>query len=169
MTVAKRQAVQKKSVAPLGEPSGRLLELFAKTVVPQPYQVSDQIVVQPLTKTLRSRLGELRNQRMVGNFFLAEALKHQGEQAPTDADLAQLTKIIEDADDTYNRLFFGAAHDDVMAFFADRAPEHWDAFCKDINEQFMPSGATGPATGACEHCGHVLDEEQAGKGSASST
>lgn len=167
--MATKRTAPKASAAPTDELSKRLHDLFSKTVVPQPYQVTDKIVVQPLTKTTREQLSELRNQRMVGNFFLAEALKRQGEQAPTDADLAELTKIVQDTDDTYNRLFFGPAHDAVMAFFADRPPEHWDAFCKDINEQFMPSGATGPAEGKCPHCGTVVDEEQAGKGSASST
>lgn len=154
------------SSGPFGEPSGRLLELFAKTVIPQPYQVTSTIVIQPPSKKGWERLGELQNQRMVGNFFLAEALNRTGENAPSDSDLAQLTQVINDADDAYNRLFFGDQYDNVMAFFADEPPQRWQAFCEDIKASFMPSA---PSAGNCPHCGLILDEEQAGKDSAPST
>lgn len=151
------------STAPFGEPSGRLAELFAKTVVPEPYAVTDKIVIQPPTKTEWEQLDQLQTQRMAGNFFLAQALQH-GDA--TDADLAELTKIVNDADEAYNRLFFGGQHDDVMKFFADRQPAHWQAFCADIKAHFLPST---PATGACPHCGHVVDADLAGKDSEPST
>lgn len=157
----------KASVAPLGEPSSKLQDLFAKTVVPEPYPVTDTIIVAPLTKKTRQRLDELQNQRVVANFFLAEALRRTGEHAPSDVDIAELTKIVEDAEHEYNQLFFGDQLDAVLRFFADRPPAQWEAFTKDIRRQFYAE--PGPDAGKCPHCGTVVDEEQAGKDGEPST
>jgi hypothetical protein len=160
---ARNNGTKTASGTPYGEPSSRLLDLFSKTVVPEPYPVTNKIIIAPLTKTTIERLNELQMQRMVGNFFLAAALKRQGEQAPTDEDLAELTKIVNDAEAEYNRLFFGDQHDAVMAFFADKPQQHWDAFCVDIKAALMPAL---PADGKCQHCGNIVDSEQALKDTA---
>ncbi len=151
-------------VAAGGEPAGRLLQLICETNLPQPYVISENLAVRPLTKAIREKLNAARNKRMVGNFMLAAAMQHPGT---TDNDLTQLNKVVDDAEDEYNRLFFGDQHDAVMAFFADRDPALWDAFCTDIQRQLLPGPA--PATGQCPHCGNVLDAETAGKGPESST
>jgi hypothetical protein len=150
----------------IGEPSSKLLELFAKTVVPEPYPVTDKIVISPPTQAGREQLNKLHNEKIVGQFYLTEAFKHPEVSAK---QIQELTKIVEDADKAYNELFFGPHYDDIRAFFAGRPPAQWDAFCADVRAQFNPPGVTGPATGACPHCGTVVDEEQAGKGSALST
>jgi hypothetical protein len=158
---AKRPAPVLQTAA--GEPAGRLLQLIAETNLPKPYVVTDSIVIAPLTKTVREKLNALRSKRMVGNFMLAEALRRDDAK---QSDIEDLTKIVADSDDEYNRLFFGDQHDAVMAFFGDRDPALWDAFCADINRQFQP---TPPASGKCPHCDNVIDLEAAGKALASST
>lgn len=160
-------AARKAQVAPPSEPSSRLQALFAKTVVPEPYAVTDNVVVQPLTKTVREKLEEVNNRRMIGNFFLAESLKRSGEQAPTDADLNELTKIVKEATEEYDQLFFGDQLDKVREFFADRPLAHWEAFCTDIRTQFFTH--PGPPKGECPHCGKEIDAELAGKEQQPST
>lgn len=80
---------------------------------------------------------------------------------------AQMTKHGDD----YSRALFGAAHDDVMAYFADQPVELWNAFVEDIKDQFglSPKPSQVPDDGKCASCGHVVDEEQAGKAPESST
>lgn len=160
---AKRPAPQLQ-VAARGEPAGRLLQLISETNLPQPYVISDDIAIRPLTKSIREKLNEVRNKRMVANFMLSAAM---GQEGTTDNDITQLTTIANDCDDEYHRLFFGDQHDAVMEFFADRDPALWDAFCNDIQRQFLPGPA--PATGQCPHCGNIIDAETAGKGPESST
>lgn len=124
-------------------------------------------MISPLTKAIREKLDEVNNRRMVGNFFLAEALKRTGEQAPSDTDLNQLAEIVKEAAEEYDRLFFGDQLDKVREFFADRPLAHWEAFCKDIRAQFFAT--PGPPTGECPHCGKEIDADLAGKGPQPST
>lgn len=152
--------------APFGELSGRIRELFTKTVVPGPYPVTEKIVIAPPTKGDWAKLDELQNQRMVGSYFLAAALQRSGDQAPTDTDLAELTKIVADADKAYNRLFFGEHLDELMALAEGWQPAEWQAFCDDIKSHFL---GRGPKSGVCPHCGHTVDADLAGKDSKPST
>lgn len=160
---AKRQA----SGAPLGELSNRLRDLFSKTVVPQPYPVTDTIIIAPPTKAAWAQLDELENRRMAAQFLLADAWKRLGaEGGPTRADIDELTTTANDAQSAYDDLFFGEHYEALKAVSASWEREHWNAFCRDIKNHFL---GVGPATGACPHCGTVVDAEAAGKDSESST
>lgn len=99
-------------------------------------------------------------------------------QAKWEADVERLESAmndlatqIKDRGDDYTRALFGDAHDDVMAFFADQPVDLWNAFVEDIKSEFglSPKPSQVPDDGKCASCGHVEDEEQAGKAPESST
>lgn len=146
------------------EPTGRLAQLIAETNLPEPYVISDKIAIQPLSKKGREKLRETETRAQMARLTLALVMQMQGP-APSDDELNALNKVITDAEGEYDRIFFGDQYDSVMEFFADRPPHLWDAFCRDIKKQFLPSL---PATGRCQHCGNPVDMEQVGKDTASS-
>lgn len=88
-----------------------------------------------------------------------------------EAATKDIAAEIEARSDDYSRALFGDAYDDVMAFFADQPVELWNAFVTDIKEEFglAPKPSQVPEDGKCTSCGHVIDEEQAGKAPESST
>ncbi|MCT7369463.1 hypothetical protein [Mycolicibacterium llatzerense] len=77
----------------------------------------------------------------------------------------ELAKQISQHGDDYSRALFGPAHDDVMAYFGDEDVEVWNLFIVDIKEQFgvIPKASQVPDDGRCATCGHIEDEESAGK------
>lgn len=152
--------------APQDDLSGRLRDLFARTVVPTPYPVSDKILVTPPTKAAWLELDRLRHEKMAGQLYLASAMQQTGPDAPSMEDLGELSKVINDADTAYDKLFFGDHHDAVKELSGGWQPAHWQAFCDDIKNHFL---GRGPATGECPHCGQVIDADLAGKDSAPST
>lgn len=170
--------------------SERLMKLAANTTLPQPYEVTGSITVQPLTMKRSTELREAHMSMLVAQTLLAEAMRRSGDTRPAPDDFADtdayeaavaeweadadanekamqdLAQQVRDAEDAYNRAFFGDAFDDVIAFFESQPQALWDAFVNDIKEEFLP---THPRDGVCKTCGHVVDEEEAGKGRKSST
>jgi hypothetical protein len=59
-----------------------------------------------------------------------------------NTEMAALASKVREATEEYNRAFFGAAHDDVMAFFADQPQTLWDMFIEDIGTYFLPHPPT---------------------------
>lgn len=153
--------------ASLGELSNRLTELFAKTVVPEPYPVTDRIIIPPPTKQAWKLLDDLENRRMAAQFLLSDAWQRLGaDGGPTRADIDELTKTANDAQAEYDHLFFGGQYANLMKLSEGWEREHWNVFCGDIKRHFL---GIGPATGTCPHCGNVVDAEEAGKDGESST
>ena len=167
--------------------SERLLEMHDETNKPEPYPVTDDIIVMPLTRTRGAALkaAELKK------FFAQQVLSRraavtvisQPPQLPDDAtaeqtaeyeealkdwtaafDIEAIQRQIDAADREYDQAFFGDAHDAVMEFFEDK-PALWDKFIVDIKAALLPPG---PDSGTCPTCGHT-DDEQAGKARTSST
>lgn len=95
----------------------------------------------------------------------------EGQVEKLDSAMNDLSAQMAKHSDDYTRALFGAAHDDVMAYFADQPVELWNAFVEDIKDQFglSPKPSQVPDDGKCASCGHVADEEQAGKAPESST
>lgn len=152
----------------LGEPVGRLAQLFAETVVPQPYAVTDKIVIRPPTKASREAMANAQAALLLYQALFNQAVIRKPDDdgpAPTNDELNALSQLITDSQRDWNVAFFGDQYDNVEAFFGDKSPELWEAFVADIRQQFLP---TSPSDGRCRTCGHV-DEEQAGKGETSST
>lgn len=149
-----------------GELSGRLRELFAKTVVPEPYAVTDKISVAPPTKGGWAELDALQAHRSSVQLLIAEAWNRLGtENGPTKEDFDELNKQATDAETRYNELFFGPNWPKIQELSKSWQREQWNDFVQDIRAHFL---GQGPDDGKCPRCGHV-DEEQAGKGSKPST
>lgn len=186
-------AAKSKTPGAFGEPAGRLAELMAETVTPEPYRVTTKIVIDPPTKRAARKMNEAHMQVFVCQTLLAAALNQV--QAPKPArpetdDPQQLaewenavaewekgTKLAQEqlnslrdeiakAQDDWNRAFFGDQYDNVVEYFEDRPQKLWEAFEKDIKARFLPPE---PEDGKCPSCGRVIDEEAAGKEPSSST
>ena len=145
----------------LGVPAGRLLELQLETNLPERYVVTDTIVITPPTKARADKIRESQMVVMIYTQLLNEALS----RSVTEEELNGLTKYIKEAETTYNEAFFGDQYDNVVKFFATQDDRLWHACETDINKRFFPNQ---PVDGKCGTCGHVLDEDAAGKAPASS-
>ncbi|MBY0440987.1 MAG: hypothetical protein K2Q25_02430 [Mycobacteriaceae bacterium] len=151
----------RKASMDLGEPTGRLAQLFAETVVPQPYHVTNKVVIQPPTKASMEAMTNAQTALLLYQALFNEAINRQPGDAsmPTDEQLNELSKLINDSQRAWNEAFFADQYDNVLAIFADKPPALWEAFIADIRAQFL---GPAPADGKCRTCGHV-DEELAGK------
>lgn len=202
-----------------GQPTGRLAQLIVETAIPEPYEVTDKITVDPPTKARSQALTDALTAMGITNSLMQQALRiggparpdypampqpPQGETTPEtleayqsaisaheglmvewetlhskwEADVEKLESTMSELaeqmtkhGDDYSKALFGPAHDDVMAYFADQPVELWNAFVEDIKDQFglSPKPSQVPDDGKCASCGHVTDEEQAGKAPESST
>lgn len=175
--------------------SARLLELSAETNLPDPYPVTDTIVIQPPTRTRRKAMYEAEMTMYMTRRMLAQALRDAAEPAPTPpaeqdvteeqraefdvlhADWAarmathqgridSINSQVQAASDDYDRAFFGEdMYQAVIDYFEDK-PTLWDLFMPDIKSEFLPKA---PSDGTCRECGQIVDEDAAGKALASST
>jgi hypothetical protein len=169
--------------------SARLLELNGESVDPEPYEVTDTITVQPLTRTREKALHSAELKKFFASALLSRRaalasleVPPAARELPEDATdeeraqaLAEHESIVEEwknafdiegaqrqvqaADEEYERAFFGDAYDAVIEFFEDR-PRLWNKFLPDIQAQFLPK-EPDPAGDS--------EEERAGKGPESST
>lgn len=157
MATAKRPAKRVLPGIPTrGLPAGRLLELQRETNLPQPYVVTDDIVITPPTKERSDKINESQMVVMIYNQLLNEALRRN----VSEDELNGLTKQIKDAELTYNEAFFGDQYSAVVDFFKTQPVALWNAFQTDIQKQFYPNQ---PVDGKCPACGHVTDEDAEGK------
>lgn len=183
-TAARRQSPRAKRPAPVvahpAAPSGRFAALLAEVHTPEPYEITDRLVIPPPTRKqmrdiaacqaafaiAQGQLNELMTPRMVDQLddegkpvLDAEGKKVQFSQLPlVDPDhIRRINEVVESAAERYNRALFGEAYGAVMEFFEDRPAPEWNAFYQDIQNEFMPL----PEGGQCPTCGHIADQEQA--------
>lgn len=81
--------------------------------------------------------------------------------------IKELQAKVEEDTIEWNRVFFGNRYDELQEFFDDRPKQLWERFVDDIRSDFLSTNS--PDDGVCSKCGHVTDEDAAGKGSESST
>lgn len=164
--------------------SARLLELAAQTNDPQPYPVTETIVVQPPTRTRRTAMHNAEQKIYVFRALLASAIDRATLGSPTlpkdptdeqrtaheaayaewksmteaaQEQVSNLNDEISSATADYERAFFGDAYKAVIDYFEDK-PSLWDVFIPDIKSEFLPPA---PDNGVCPSCGRVDDEEAA--------
>lgn len=181
-----------KGKQPRSAMSARLLELSAEFSTPEPYPVTDTIVVQPPTRTRRKAMNAAEMKMYLCSQLLAQALNAASAPEPEVADeptdpkqfdkvtahaewsvareaaQEKVTGINEQhaaAEADFEKAFFGDAYDAVIEYFEDK-PLVWDKFVPDIRSEFLPAV---PDDGKCPTCGRVNDEEAAGKAPESST
>ncbi|TQK29377.1 hypothetical protein [Arthrobacter sp. SLBN-53] len=173
--------------------SERLMALHAETNDPQPYEVTNTIVVYPPNRTRRKQMYNAELKLSLCNGLLAQAMSRVSTPAPekpaddapaetvlayakargewevlvagADEAVESINAQIAEATVDYERGFFGEAHDAIMEFFEDK-PLLWDKFVEDIKSEFLPAA---PSDGKCRTCGQIVDEDAAGKVPTSST
>lgn len=167
--------------------SARLLTLHSETNQPEPCELPNGVVIQPLTRTRMQGLheAELKKYFLQQSLAYRIALVQNPPTLPEDASdeqkaahdreleeldkspavLDELTKQISSADDDWHKAFFGDSCTAVLDFFEDK-PGLWNEFMPDLKAEFLPAV---PDNGVCATCGHVKDEEAAGKAPESST
>lgn len=168
-------------------PSGRFAQLLAEVHTPDPYEITERLVVQPPSFRQQQEITACQGAFAVANNQLQELLtarpvkvidpetgqprldaegKEVTEMQIPEVDpqiLQRINQVVEQSADRYNRALFGESYGAVMEFFEDRPAAEWNAFYKDIQNEFLPL----PEDGKCPTCGHLHDEEQAGKPTAS--
>lgn len=161
--------------------SGRLLELAAEVGTPEPYPVTETVVVQPPTRTRRKAMTAAELQMYLCSQLMSQAIGAASSPEPDRDDevahaywasereaaqekVANIKKQHAAAEQDYEKAFFGDAYDAVLEYFEDK-PVLWEKFVPDIRSEFLPAA---PDDGKCPTCGHV-DDEQAGKAPEPST
>jgi hypothetical protein len=179
---------QKGKQQPRSALSARLLELSAETNNPEPYPVTETLIVYPPTRTRRKAMNAAEMKMYLCSQLLSQAINTSSSpepelpEDPTDeqqvehaqwlvdraeaqAKLAGINEQHDSAEIDYEKAFFGDSYKAVMEFFEDK-PLLWDKFVPDIRAEFLP---VVPDNGQCPTCGHVGDEEAAGKAPESLT
>jgi hypothetical protein len=161
--------------------SARLLELSAETSTPEPYPVTETIVVQPPTRTRRKDMNAAEMKMYLCTQLLSQAINAASAPEPDGEDLVAHAEWVAEreaaqekvdsinkqhaaAETDFEKAFFGDAHEAVIEYFEDK-PVLWDKFVPDIRSEFLPAV---PDDGKCPTCGHVNDEEAEGKAPESS-
>lgn len=164
-------------------PSGRFAELLATLHVPEPYEITPNLIIQPPSKRQMKQIAESQAAFAIASGQLRELLTPtlvtklddegkpvlNGEGKPIliegplpqvdSAYLDQINEVVSSSNESYNRALFGDAYTGVNEFFEDRPKEEWNAFYADVQDRFMPV----PDDGKCPTCGHVEEPEQEGK------
>lgn len=145
--------------------SARLLALHAETNLPQPYEVTEGLVVSPPGRKRSQAMSDAETRLYLYSALLQQAVTR--EEAAGEDVLNGLSAEITKAREDYERAFFGDAYDAVTAYFDDDSlpTQFYGAFVEDIKAEFLPAA---PDDGKCATCGRV-DEETAGKEPAPST
>ena len=73
MATPRKTAASQQLKQHLGIPAGRLLELQQETLLPQPYTITDPLVVTPPTKARVDKMAEAQMSLMIYNSMLKEA------------------------------------------------------------------------------------------------
>lgn len=177
--VSAQNAAAKRAV-PRDEPIGRFAALRAE-VIQAPYVITASLSVEPPNKARGQMIAAAQTAYSIARGQLEamveplpdpqakDGILRDDQGAPVlpdiDADqLRALQELVTTAADEYDRALFGEAYEDVLAYFESEQGAVWNAFYADIQDEFLPS----PATGKCPTCGRE-SEEQAGNAPGSTT
>jgi hypothetical protein len=182
----------KKRLAPVhahpAAPAGRFAELMADVHVPEPYVITEQLKVMPPTRQQMAEIQASQAAFAIANTQLQEMLTPVSKEKLGDdgkpeldaegkpvlieelpavdpAHLERIQQVTFGATERYNRALLGDAYAAVMEYFDDKPVQVWNAFYADIQNEFMPV----PEDGRCPTCGHIDDQDQAGKPLASTS
>lgn len=187
---AARKSARTRRPAPVvahpAAPSGRFAALLADVHIPDPYEITQNLVVDPPSRKqmrdimacqaafaiAQGQLSQLLAPELVPKLNAEGLPVLDDEEKPVMVEqlpivdpshIARINEVVEQSAERYNRALFGRVHEQVMDYFEDRPAPEWNAFYQDIQNEFMPL----PESGQCPTCGHTTDEEQAGKPLAS--
>lgn len=150
-----------------GEPTGKWAEVLAKTRAEgkaiEPFEVTADLVLYPPTP---ARSKAMSAATLAAQAAIAASVNAVQYGATAD-EVTAIRQRMEAADLAYTEALFGADKlPAVEAFFADKGEWERQAFIDAVKKQFL---RLPEQDGVCETCGHVFDEDAAGKGDGSST
>ena len=159
---------------PREEPIGRFAQLKAETKLLEPYEITASLKIQPPDKARLASIIATQTTYSIARgqmeAMISPLTDENGEIIKDEAGqpilpqlnvkhLEQLQELVAKSAEEYDRALFGDAYESVMAYFQDEQGVMWSAFYKDVQDEFLPI----PDSGKCPTCGHVVDQEQAGK------
>lgn len=95
----------------------------------------------------------------------AEVAQWRDNLFAAQQQIAEYTAQIKQADADYDRAFLGDDYEKIVEFFDEQGESLWDEFRVDLSKHWLPSR---PDDGTCPTCGHIDDEDTAGKAIKSS-
>lgn len=143
--------------------SGRYLELIQEVDAPKPYQIADELVIDPPSKPMADKLNDAHYRMAVAN-AMTQAMLAQPDQFTMD-NFTSVREMSEKAVEDYNDAFFNGKYHEVQEFFTGQSNEYWNAFVTDYKAHMWPKEPD--AEGVCPTCGHDPRTEAAPLGPAS--
>lgn len=139
-----------------------LAESRAAGKIIEPFEVTADLVLLPPTPARAKAMSAATQSVQAAIQASLMAVKAGAEEA----ELAAIRERIEAADLAYTKALIGEEHfDEVESFFADQGSDVRELFFDTIKTQFLRL----PDDGVCQHCGQVIDADQAGNVDGSST
>lgn len=137
-TPKKRTAKGSPVAAATGEPIGKWAQVLAETheagKAIEPFEITENLVLQPPTPARAKRLGAAQNAAQAAVAAMFNAAKF----GATAEEVAQIQKLIEDSEVEYTKALVGDAEfPAVDAYFAERAEWERDAFITALKKQFL--------------------------------
>lgn len=180
MSAAAKKAAPLRA-APLNQkPIGRFAELLTEIDLDEPYEVTEDVVIQPPTKARMGLVITAQTAYIIARgqleSMMSPLLDGEGKPLLNEAkqpilpqisreELEGLERLTNKAAEDYDRALFGDAYDDVMALSQNWTGKMWNAFYEDVQDRFLPV----PNSGRCPTCGNIVDQEEAGKAQESVT
>lgn len=137
----------------VGEPVGRWAKVLAEgQEIPgfaiEPFEVTDDLVLQPLTPRRASKLGAAQNAYLVALAAMANAQRFGATKEETE----QIQASIDASITAYNEALFGEdEYPRVVEYFADQPAWKQELFVTAVKQQFQRL----PDDGGCKTCGHI--------------
>lgn len=155
--------------------TGRWGEVAAEVKAVEPYEITTDLTIPPITRSRRRKLKAAQTAYMMTAAKLAELLRELDGKEASEADQATVVRIqqlAEQSERTYDEALFGDHVDDVYKHFDDMPDEFWDAFYNDFHDRMVHRIA--PPEDICSKCGQELpgqetDSEGKAQGESSST
>jgi hypothetical protein len=151
--------------------TGRWGEAANEVKVSEPYTIKTpdgvEIVIQPLTRRRRKALKAAQAAYMM---LGAQMIQVQQDQTADQGTIDRIQKLIDEADERYNRALFGDAYEPIVEYYEDLQEEFWDAMYQNVHD-VMVNRVELPED-ICSKCGQKVDtgeEGGEGKGGSSST
>jgi DNA repair exonuclease SbcCD ATPase subunit len=144
--------------------TGRWGEAANEIKLAEPYVITKPdgttIEIPPLTRRRRKRLKEAQAAYIMLGAQIAQI---QQENTADQGAIDRMNKVMEEADETYNRaLFTDELYQDVVDYYENLQEEFWDAFYEDIHEALV--NRVQLPEDSCPKCGQKLPTEEGGEG-----
>lgn len=157
-TPRKRTSRSRPVTAPVpGEPVGRWAQVLAEGqdipgLAIEPFEVTADLVLQPLTPRRAAKLGAAQNAYLVGLAAMANAQRF----GATKDEVVEIQTAIDNALEAYNEALFGEAdYPRIVEYFIDEPAWKQELFVDAVKTQFLRL----PDEDGCKACGHVEGAE----------